>query len=324
MNSPDHGSHRNKTACSNTKITAVLDQIYRACIPERSGELAKYIPELSEVDPEKLAIAIATTDGGYYPVGDDEFPLALESLSKPFVYGVALQQWGREAMMEKVGVSVSGMPFDSIIDPVIRRSPLQNPMGNAGAMVTNSLIKGKDHESKWRKITEALTRYIGRTPKVNQRLFDSEMKTNFRNRSLAFLYKSYGLFYGDVDDAIIRYTKACSLMVTTRELAIMGATLANDGINPMTHVQAIESRFVRDILSVMLIYGLYDENGRWIFEIGLPGKSGVSGGMLAVVPGRLAIAAYSPRLDPSGNSIRARMAIKALVDLMELHLLDQR
>ena len=324
MNQMQDNHHSLNSTLKEKDIPAVLDQIYNQCLLERSGEVASYIPELRTVDPEKCAIAVATTDGKCFCVGDYDFPLALESLSKPFVYGIALEDWGREAMIEKVGVSVSGMPFDSIIDPVIRRSPLQNPMGNAGAMATASLIKGENTATKWSKVIETLSRYMGRTPELNQALFDSEMATNYRNRSLAFLYKSYNLFYTDVDEAIARYTQACSLMVTTRELAIMSATLANDGINPMTLVRAINARFVRDILSVMLIYGLYDETGSWIFEIGLPGKSGVSGGMFAVSPGRLSIAAYSPRLDPAGNSIRARMAIKAFADLMELHLLDRK
>jgi glutaminase len=155
-------------------IPAALHQVYETCLPDRSGKLADYIPELSSVDPEKLAIAVVTADGQCHAVGDFDAQFAMESLSKPFVYGVALEDWGREAMVAKVGVSVSGMPFDSIIDPAIRRNPLQNPVGNAGTMATTSLIKGEDSDAKWKRVIDALARYVGRTLEVNQALFDSD------------------------------------------------------------------------------------------------------------------------------------------------------
>jgi glutaminase len=303
-------------------IAITIQKIHQACCNINYGKIVDYIPELADCNPSLFGIAIATSDGQIYYTGDAKFKFPIESLCKPFVYGVALEDHGRDTMMNKVGVCISGLPFNSIIDSGIRRTKLQNPLGNAGAMATASLIKGFSSQEKWERVRESIGNYIGRTPEVNHKIYRSEMSTNSRNRALAHLYKSYNLFYDDVDSTISRYTKACSLMIDTTELAIMGASLANNGKNPLTGTQAISPEHVRDILSIMLINGLYDGTGNWIFDVGLPGKSGVGGGLLAIVPKRFSIATFSPLLDDAGNSIRGMSAIKRLVNQWQLHLLS--
>lgn len=286
------------------------------------GALPAYIPELTKVDTSHFGLAIVTAKGEVFSTGQADVKFPMESISKPFVYALALKDHGREELKRKVGVHATGLPFDSIIDSAIRKTRLQNPLGNAGAMATTSLIKGKDDKEKWERVVNFFGKYIGRTPKLNSNLYESEMATNDKNRSLAYLYKSYGLFFSDVNDAVARYTKACSLMISTSELAIMGATLANGGVHPSHGARLSKQSHVRDVLSVMLIYGLYDKTGDWIFDVGLPGKSGVGGGILAVLPGQFALAAFSPLLDDSGNSVRGIAAIRELAYRWKLHLLS--
>lgn len=299
-----------------------IEKVHQACCNINHGRLADYIPALASRDPSLFGIAVATIDGEIFHTGDSKTQFPIESLCKPFVYGIALEDHGRENMMDKVGVCISGLPFNSVIDSGIRRTRLQNPLGNAGAMATVSLIKGSSSLEKWSRIRHTIAKYIGRTPTVDQKIYLSEMNSNSRNRALAHLYRSYGLFYDNVDDTISRYTKACSLLIDTTELAVMGASLANHGKNPVTGTEAVAPEHVRDILSVMLINGLYDGTGNWIFDVGLPGKSGVGGGLLAIVPKKMAIATFSPLLDEAGNSIRGMNAIKMLVNQWKLHLLN--
>lgn len=285
------------------------------------GKQAGYIPELLKSCPSHFGLSAATVAGDLFSCGDQDVFFTLQSLSKPFVYGLAIEDHGRQELVDKVGVFNTGLAFNSVIDSAIRATPLQNPLGNAGALATTSLIKGSSRASKFKRVQRCLEAFIGRAPAVDLATYRSEIENNQRNRALAYLYDSYGLFYGDVEDALDRYTKTCALRITCQDLARMGATLANRGKNPWSGIQVFSPETTCDILSVMLIYGLYEQSGNWIFEVGLPGKSGVSGGVLAVRPGVLAIAAYSPLIDHDGNSIRSVKAITHLSKKWRLHLL---
>ncbi len=303
-------------------VKKVLTQVHKRYQADNSGKVADYIPALGKANPQHFGLAIVTADGQTFMAGDTDVPFAIESISKVFALALAFEDVGRQAILDNVGVYHTGLPFNSAIASDVRQVKQQNPFVNVGAITTTSFIKGKDSEDKWKREMDKFSLFAGRELKLNRTIFDSEEATNQHNRALAWLFKSFGYLQGDPTDAVTRYTRACSLDVTCQELAVMGACLANGGVNPMTGKRAVKEEFVRDILSVMVITGLYDSSGPWFFRTGLPGKSGVGGGILAVVPGRFAIAAYSPPLDRFGNSVRGVSAVQALSDEWGLHLLE--
>ncbi len=230
-------------------------------------------------------------------------------------------------MLEKVGVNATGLPYNSIIASDVRGpSPgrskaLQNPMVSAGAIATASLIKGATEQEKWERVLSMYGRYAGRELTLNEQVYQAEMKNPAMVRAETELLSAYNLLYSGVDVTVARYLKGTSVNITAKDLAIMGATLANGGISPLTKERAVEEKYVQNILSVMVTAGLYDDSGKWLFEVGLPAKSGVGGGIVAVVPGRFAIAVYSPPLDLRGNSVRGVRAVEELSRRWNLHIL---
>ncbi|CAG0906695.1 unnamed protein product [Cyprideis torosa] len=241
-------------------------------------------------------------EGNVYDIGDTDHKFSIQSVSKVFTLAMVMQELGSQAVYDTVGVNATGRLFNSIIaieDKVDRPS---NPLVNAGAIATTSLVKGNSYDEKWNKIITTFSKFAGRDLGVDQEVYESEAATNQRNRAIAMLLDSYGRIYYDPLESVDIYTKQCAIAVDSHDLAVMAATLANGGVNPVTGVKLVEEEFLPKIFSVMATAGLYDDSGKWLYFVGLPGKSGVGGGVIAVAPGKFGIAAFSPRLDPSGNS----------------------
>ncbi|NDV26529.1 glutaminase A [Desulfovibrio sp. JC010] len=307
---------------SDEVVRQTLQTVYNQCRSDTSGKVADYIPALAKGDPKHFGIVICTVDGKMYKIGDTDVTFAIESISKIFSLALALEDAGRETILKNVGVYHTGLPFNSIIASDVREVILQNPLVNVGAITTTSYINGTDSNDKWRRELDKFNLFAGRKLTVMEDVFRSEAETNQHNRALAWQFSSFGYLKGDPDDATLRYTRACSVGITCKDLAVMGATLANQGCNPVTGKQVVKKEFVRDILSVMTIAGLYDSTGPFFFRTGLPAKSGVGGGIVAVVPGRFAIATFSPPLDKFGNSARGVKAMTKLSENLELHVLN--
>ncbi|MFE4502024.1 glutaminase A [Rhodococcus sp. NPDC056743] len=285
-----------------------------------AGEVADYIPELAAVAPDSFGICLATIDGYVYEIGDSRHPFTIQSISKPFTYALALADRGADAVAEKIDVEPSGEPFNEIsLDPLTERP--RNPMINAGAITAASLVAGADQATRFERIRAAYSRYAGRQLPFNEAVYDSEARTGHRNRAIGHMLRSFDVISGDPNDAVDLYFRQCSIDVTCRDLSLMAATMANNGVNPLTRERALTAVGVEQVLSVMSTCGMYDGAGKWLVEVGLPAKSGVGGGVMAVLPGQIGIAVYSPRLDAHGNSVRGIAAAKALSKELELHFL---
>ncbi len=286
----------------------------------QDGQVADYIPELATADPAWFGIAVAgARDGQLFEAGDSEQEFTIQSISKPFVFGLALEDNGREAVSARVGVEPTGDAFNSIIKLDEGSHRPHNPMVNAGAIATAALIKGATPVERLNRLLDMFGRYIGRRPKVDVAVFASERQTGHRNRAIAHLLLNFGMLPANVEDVLDLYFQQCSILVTARDLAMMAATLANGGVNPVTGVRAIAAEYVQDLLSVMYTCGMYDYAGQWAYEVGLPAKSGVSGGVLTVAPGRMGVAVFSPPLDNHGNSVRGVAVSRALSRRFGLH-----
>ncbi|MEM7483487.1 MAG: glutaminase A, partial [Acidobacteriota bacterium] len=302
-------------------LQTILERAHQGALDLREGDVARYIPELARVDPERFALALCTVEGEVVSIGDDAHELTLQSLSKPFVYGRALERLGVAAVRSRIGVEPSGDAFDSIIQLDGQNRP-HNPMINAGAIAVSGLLA--EHGESISSLLEALGDYAGRPLTVDAPVYLSERTAGHRNRAIAHLMHHLEMLAAPVDPTLALYFQQCSVLVSCRDLAVMAATLANGGCNPLTGAQAIASPLVHHVLTVMLTCGFYDAAGRSAFDVGLPSKSGVSGGVVAVAPGRLGIAAFSPRLDALGSSVRGAAAVADVAQALELHLLEPR
>ncbi len=298
-----------------------IDMLHERFRGLATGSVATYIPELATVDPDQFSIAITTVDGQQYHVGDSQVEFTLQSLSKPFVFGHALTVAGRETVVDTTGVEPTGNAFDSMVGLDRVGKPV-NPMVNAGAIATASLIPGATAEERFEIIRGLFGAYLASPPTLDTAVYESECRTGDRNRALGYLLKGNGIIHGDVEEHLDLYFRQCSLKSTVVGIANAAATLANQGINPVSGVRALDRAFVKDVLVVMLMSGMYDYAGRWAYEIGLPAKSGVSGGILAVVPGLMGVAVHSPRLDKHGNSTRGLAVFRELGERFNLHILD--
>ncbi|AGY58143.1 glutaminase A [Gloeobacter kilaueensis] len=304
---------------SGSQFLAYLQQLHRTYSSLQEGVVASYIPEIARADPDWFAICAVTVDGRLFQVGDDEQLFTIQSISKPFVYGLALEDHGRDYVLTRVGVEPTGDPFNSIIklDESSKR-PL-NPMVNAGAIATASLIKGSDPTERLNRMLAMFRRYVGHDVFVDMSVFVSERTTGHRNRAMAYLMLNFGMIDAHVEQVLDLYFQQCSVMVNCRDLALMAATLANNGVNPHTKERALEEHYVRDLLSVMYTCGMYDYSGEWAYNVGLPAKSGITGGIIAVVPGVMGIAVFSPRLQSQGNSLRGIRVCQDLSEHFGLH-----
>lgn len=287
-----------------------------------SGSLASYIPELTKANPDWFAISIVTKEGEVFEVGDVSENFTIQSISKVFVFGMALEDCGRQTLLEKIGVEPTGDPFNSVIRLDENSKRPDNPMVNAGAIATAGLIKGLNPTEKLNRMLDMFRRYIGHDVYIDAPVFMSEKATGHRNRALANLLLNFGMIDHQLEEILDLYFQQCSVVVNCHDLAVMAATLANRGINPITQDQALEPGYVRDILSVMYTCGMYNYAGEWAYKVGIPAKSGVSGGIIAVIPDRAGMAVYSPLIDQRGNSIRGIKVFEALAAEFQLHLLD--
>lgn len=277
----------------------------RSCV---DGIVADYIPELGQADPDLFGVCVAEVNGGMHVSGDAAVEFSIQSISKAFVYALVCEAFGHDAVAELVGVNNTGLAFNSVIAIELNDGHPMNPMVNAGALATTALMPGETADEQWEAIRVGLSAFAGRDLELDHEVYQSETATNKRNRAIAGLLESYGRIQKDPLEVVDVYTKQCSLRVTARDLAIMGATLADGGVNPVTGVRVVSADVCRDTLSVLAANGLYERSGEWLFEIGLPGKSGVAGGLITIAPGKAGIGTFSPRLDPAGNSVRGQRA----------------
>lgn len=290
------------------RYLADLHQRYAAL---HDGEVASYIPELTRANPDWFGLSVVTMDGYAYTQGDWTQPFTIQSISKPFVYALALADRGVEAVMAKVGVEPSGDAFNSIsLHP--RSGAPRNPMINAGAIATTSLVDGDSIDRQWARIAGAMSAFAGRPLAMDEAVYRSESDTGFRNRAIAWMLRNFGITDGDPMLALENYFRQCSLLVDCRDLAFMAATLANGGVHPVSGNRCMPPEHVERVLSVMATCGMYDYAGSWLYEVGMPAKSGVGGGIIAVLPGRFGIGIFSPRLDANGNSVRGIVACKQI------------
>lgn len=310
-------------AASALPVQDYLDALHRRHKENRQGAVASYIPELTRVDHDQFGIALATMDGYIYETGDSAALFTIQSISKALIYGMALEDHGREAVLKKIGVEPSGEAFNSITFDEKNNRPF-NPMVNAGAIAATALIKGGDREERFARILECFQRFVGRDLRLDEEVYRSESLTGHRNRAIAFLELNSGMIDGDIDGHLDLYFRQCSLLVNVADLALIGGTLANGGVNPVTGERALAAEHVRSVLSVMNTCGMYDYAGSWQFDVGLPAKSGVGGGIVAVLPGEIGIGVFSPRLDAVGNSERGVKVCQDVSRNFHLHLFEDR
>jgi glutaminase len=295
-----------------------LAQIVDACAPDERAKVADYIPELARVDPELFGLAVSTVEGTVYEAGGSRTAFTIQSISKPFLYALALEQHGIDGVLARVDVEPSGEAFNELSLEDGSGRPL-NPMINAGALVVHTMIGPVEDRSE--RILAGLSAFAGRDLEVDEAAYDSEVDTAFRNYAIANMLRSHDTIGEDPEAVVAGYTRQCSVRVTTYDLALMAATLANGGVHPVTGDRVVGEAVVRQVLSVMLSSGMYDAAGDWISTVGFPAKSGVSGGIMGALPGQLGIAAVSPPLDEHGHSVRAVEACRRLSQDMGLHMM---
>ena len=284
------------------------------------GKNADYIPALTRVPSELFGICVVGTSGSVYSAGDAEYEFSIQSVSKPFVFALICQAIGEDEARAKLGVNSTGLPFNSVIAIERTSDGTTNPMVNAGAIAAASLAPGSTADHKWRFIQEGLSRFAGRALSLDREVYESELGANQRNRGIAKLLDSYQRIYFDPLEATDIYTRQCALSVTAKDLAVMAATLANGGVNPLTRDRIIDPVHCQHVLAVMVTAGLYENSGDWLYDTGLPGKSGVSGGIVAVSPGKGGLGTFAPLLDAAGNSVKGRLASAFLSEQLGLNL----
>lgn len=311
------GQNKSPVAPTEQAYQAILKQAYENFKGDTTGKNADYIPALARVDPTLYGIAIVTTDGRIYKIGDVDQPFSIQSISKVFTLALAMEELGADEVFNKIGSEPTGRPFNSISAVVDMPTHAGNPYVNAGAIATASLISGTADE-KWNKLLTFYNKSAGTKLSILDDVYKSEAATNTGNKAISMLLAKYDRIFADPFESVDVYTKACSVGVTAYQLAVMGATLSNNGKNPLTGEQVIKRENVPHILSVMLMAGLYDGSGGWAWHVGIPAKSGVGGGIVAVMPGKGAMAVFSPPLDEAGNSVKAQKAIAYVADQLNM------
>jgi len=306
---PIAAQHSSPVAPRAAELKAAVNAAYSLFKSDTSGKNADYIPYLAQVNSKLFGIAVVTTDNQIYTVGDIDYSFSIQSISKIFTLALAMEELGPSKVFDRIGSEPTGRPFNSVDAVVDMPTHTGNPLVNAGAIATTSLIAGANADEKWRKILEYYSKASGEKLKVIDEVYRSEAATNAGNKALAALLVKYDRIYSDPLQAVDIYTKQCSVGVNVKQLAEMGATLANNGINPATRERVVKAENIPHILSSMTMAGLYDSSGGWAWQVGLPAKSGVGGGILAVVPGKGAIAVFAPPLDGQGNSVKAQKVI---------------
>jgi len=301
-------------------VERVVREAYEKFKSDNTGKNADYIPYLAKVDPKLFGIAIVTTDNQVLTLGDVNYSFSIQSISKVFTLALAMEELGPDVVFQKVGSEPTGRPFNSPLAVVDMPSHTGNPLVNAGAIATTSLVSGKDAQDKWAKILNFYSKAAGEKLTLIDEVYQSEAATNTGNKALSMLLAKYDRIYADPFESVDIYTKQCSVGVNAAQLARMGATLANNGVNPATGEQVIKREDIPHILSAMTMAGLYDGSGGWAWHVGLPAKSGVGGGIVAIAPGKGAIAVFAPPLDEAGNSVKAQKVIDYVTEQLNYNL----
>jgi glutaminase len=294
------------------QVKALVAEAHARYKSNSEGENSQVYPALARVASDLFGVCVVGCSGNVYAVGDTDYEFSIMSVSKPFVFALVCQSIGAEQAREKLGANSTGLPFNSL--SAIERSPdgRTNPMVNAGAIATTSLVPGVTAEAKWQFIHGGLSRFAGRKLPLNEEVYTSASETNFRNRSIARLLQSFSRVYCDPVEATDLYTRQCSLNVSAKDLAVMGATFADGGVNPLTKERVVDATVCHYALAVMATAGLYETSGDWLYDIGVPGKSGIGGGIVAVSPGKGGLGTFAPPLDSAGNSVKGQLVAKFL------------
>jgi glutaminase len=292
-------------------VQSLVEDAHRRLKSNADGNNSQVYPALARVPSELFGVCVVGTDGHVYGAGDTDYAFSIMSVSKPFVFALICETVGPQAARTKLGANATGLPFNSLA-AIENGDGRTNPMVNAGAIATTSLAPGASAGAQWEFIHDGLSRFAGRKLPLNEEVYASASQTNFRNRSIARLLESYDRIYCDAKQATDLYTRQCSLNVTARDLAVMGATLADGGVNPVTKQRVVDAAVCHYALAVMITAGLYETSGDWLYDIGLPGKSGIGGGIVAVSPGKGGFGTFAPPLDAAGNSVRGQLAAKFL------------
>jgi glutaminase len=296
-----------------SQIESAIKAAYSKYKGLEEGKNADYIPALAKVPSKLYGITLVTTDGKIYSVGDTTYPFSIQSISKVLTLAEVLQEHGEKKVLNGVGVDATGQAFNSITAIEQHKGREMNPLVNAGAIATTSQVDGATPQEQWDRIIHIYNAFAGRPLEVNQEVYKSEAATNQRNQAIGQLMGAYEVLKGDPKVATDLYTRQCSVNVTAKDLGIVAATLANGGVNPVTGQKVIDQQHIKGILAVMATAGLYDDSGRWLFNAGVPAKSGVGGGIIAVAPGKFGVAVFAPPLDEAGNSVKAQKAITDIV-----------
>lgn len=302
------------------QISTAVHDAYKACRNIKGGQNAHYIPYLANVDPDLFGISLCLPDGRIVSVGDTDYRFGIESVSKVHTAILALEQCGAQAVLDDIGADATGLPFNSIFAILLENDRPSTPLVNAGAIAACSMVEPRhDADAKWKAILNNMTTLMGSEPTLIDELYRSESATNFENRSIAWLLRQYGRIYDDPEMALDLYTRQCSLGVTTEQLAISAATIADDGVNPLTKKRAFGAALTPKVVALMSAVGFYEHSGDWLYATGLPAKTGVGGAIIGVMPGLFGVCAFAPPLDESGNSVKAQAALKHLMKSLNLN-----
>ena len=303
------------------ELQALVDSAYAKCLPIDEGDVATYIPELSYANPDDFGICLVTADGRVFEAGTCDKAFTIQSISKPFTFGLALEELGHDKVFQHVGVEPSGDAFNSIQLQSDTNRPF-NPMINSGAITVTALLHAIYGNRTTDYLLDRFSALAGRTLSVDDAVYQSERRTGHRNRAIAHLLLNFGIVHEEAEAALDIYFKQCAILVTSRDLAMMAATLSNMGSHPITGRSVFSVRYVKDVLSIMFTCGMYDYSGHWAYRVGVPAKSGVGGGVIAVVNRQLGISTYSPKLDRYGNSCRGTAVCVELASQLGLHVFD--
>jgi glutaminase len=322
--SPAHGYVSTGHLPSPEQVEALVKEAYEAFRDGSEGENSQVYPALARVPSHLFGICVVGIGGDVYSAGDEDYEFAIMSVSKPFIFALVCELLGADEARNRIGANATGMAFNSLA--AIERSPdgRSNPMVNAGAIATTSLAPGRTFDEKWRFLHDGLSRFAGRTLTLSDEVYASACETNYRNQAIARLLQSYGRIYMDPAEAVDLYTRQCSLTVSAKDLAVMGATLADGGVNPMTRERIVDPSVCHYVLAVMCTAGLYETSGDWLYQIGLPGKSGIGGGIVAVSPGKGGLGTFAPGLDATGNSVKGQLVARLLSQRLGLDLFASR
>ena len=302
-----------------TDLEAIVKQAHEKVKNLKGGKNADYIPFLAKIDPNLFGIAVCLPTGEVIEAGDTTYVFGIESISKVHTAVLILKQYGAEAVLKKIGADATGLPFNSIMAILLENDHPSTPLVNAGAITACSMVQplGKS-DKKWEAIVSNITDLCGSAPQLIDELYKSETATNFNNRSIAWLLKNYNRIYDDPDMSLDLYTRQCSLGITAEQLSIAAATIANDGVNPVTKKLIFDASLSPKITSLVATVGFYERTGDWLYTSGIPAKTGVGGGVMGIMPGHFGISAFAPPLDSSGNSVKAQLAIKYIMNKLGL------